>query len=327
MNKIIITGSTGHIGNNLVRFIINNYPDVYIKLLVRNPNDISIKDFNCEKVVGDITDENYLTQEIEKDSIVIHSAGFIDVTNKQKEKVDKINNIASRKLVDICIKKQVKKFIYISSVDAIYKDKKGKITEPDQLYPELLDSVYGKSKALATNYILDKIKNGEITGTVIYPSAVIGPYDYKVSSVGQALVDNIHNRLMARMKGGYNFIDVRDLACVIGYICFNEVGYSYLVTGENMTIDEMFLVIKNKLNKKRLPIKLPLWLVKFIACFAPIYYKVRKVKPVFTRFALKTLNTNYNYDNTLAKKELKLNNRPAKESLEDAIDWFINNGY
>ena len=183
----------------------------------------------------------------------------------------------------------------------------------------------GYSGRIAIHEVL--LVNQEIKGTIIYPSAVIGPYDYKVSSIGQVLVDNIHNRIMARMKGGYNFIDVRDLSNAIAYACLNEVGYSYLVTGENMTIDELFLVIKNKLNKKRLPIKLPLWLVMFISNFAPMYYRMRKVKPVFTRFALKTLNTNHNYDNTLAKKELKLNNRPAKESIEDAIDWFINNGY
>lgn len=327
MNKIIITGSTGHIGNNLVRCLVNNYPEIKIKLLVRNPNDKSIKDLNVEKVVGDITDIDYLSKEIEEDSIVVHSAGYIDVTNKEKDRVELINNIATRKIVDICVKNKIKKLIYISSVDAIYKDKDGLITEPKEMFPELLKSEYGKSKAKATKYVLDKLESKELRGTIIYPSAVIGPYDYKVSSVGQALVDNIHNRIMARMKGGYNFIDVRDLSTAIAYACLNEVGYSYLVTGENMTIDELFLVIKNKLNKKRLPIKLPLWLVMLISNFAPMYYKMRKVKPVFTRFALKTLNTNHNYDNTLAKKELKLNNRPAKESIEDAIDWFINNGY
>ena len=286
MNKIIITGSTGHIGNNLVRCLVNNYPEIKIKLLVRNPNDKSINDLNVEKVVGDITDIDYLSKEIEEDSIVVHSAGYIDVTNKEKDRVELINNIATRKIVDICVKNKIKKLIYISSVDAIYKDKDGLITEPKEMFPELLKSEYGKSKAKATKYVLDKLESKELSGTIIYPSAVIGPYDYKVSSVGQALVDNIHNRIMARMKGGYNFIDVRDLSNAIAYACLNEVGYSYLVTGENMTIDELFLVIKNKLNKKRLPIKLPLWLVMGISNFAPMYYKMRKVKPVFTRFAL-----------------------------------------
>lgn len=326
MKKIIVTGSTGHIGNNLIRDLVENYSDIEIKLLVRRLKDEAIDEFDCLKVVGDLNDVSFLNKEIEESSIVIHSAGLIDVTNKQVAEMEKINNTLTRKLVDVCIQKKVSKFIYISSVDAIKKEDERVIKEPVSFKPNLLESNYGKSKAKATSYILNKISKGELSGVVLYPSAVIGPYDFKVSSIGQVLVDNIHNRTMARLNGKYNFIDVRDLAKAINYCVFNEVGSSYLVTGEIVTVDELFVIINRKLGKKKLPIKLPLWLIIFLANFMPLYYKLRGVKPVFTKFALKTLNTNCNYDNTKAKKELKLKIRPAKESIEDAIDWFITHG-
>ena len=240
--------------------------------------------------------------------------------------MEKINYLLTKTLVDVCIEKKVSKFIYISSVDAINKEEEGLIKEPINFNPDLLESNYGKSKAKATSYVLDKIMSGELRGVILYPSAVIGPYDFKVSSIGQVLVDNIHNRIMARLDGKYNFIDVRDLSKAINYCIFNDVGTSYLITGEVVTVDELFRIINQKLGKKKLPIKLPLWLIMFLANFMPLYYKLRGVKPVFTKFALKTLNTNCDYDNTKAKKELKLKIRPAKESIEDAIEWFINHG-
>lgn len=326
MNKIIITGSTGHIGNNLIRCLLNDNSDAPIKLLVRRVNDIAIDEFDCEKVVGNLMDEEFLMREIEEDSVVIHSAGLIDVTNKQIEEMDKINNHLTKKLVDVCIQKKVSKFIYISSVDAIYKENnEDLIKEPTCFYPEKLESNYGKSKAKATEYVLNKINSQELIGTVLYPSAVIGPYDFKVSSIGQVLVDNIHNRIMARLNGKYNFIDVRDLAKAISYCVYNDVSSSYLITGEVVSVDELFIMINKKLGKKKLPIKLPFWLIMFSANFIPLYYKARGVKPVFTKFALKTLKSNCNYDNTKAKKELNLVVRPAVESINDAIDWFKNN--
>ncbi len=323
MKKVIITGSTGHIGNNLVKCLVDKYPDVSIKLLVRRKKDQAIDEFDCLKVVGDLNDIAFLNKEIEEDSIVIHSAGLIDVTNKQVEEMDKINNLLTRKLVDICIKKKVSKFIYVSSVDAILKEEDGLIKEPTSFSPDLLRSNYGKSKALATSYILDKIKKGELIGTVLYPSAVIGPRDFKISSIGQVLVDNIHNRIMARLDGKYNFIDVRDLCEAICYSIFNDVSISYLITGEVVTVDELFRTINKKLGKKKLPIKLPFRLIMFFSNFIPLYYKVRGVKPVFTKFALKTLKSNCNYDNLRAKVDLKLVIRPVEESINDAIDWFI----
>lgn len=326
MKKIIITGATGHIGNNLVRYLLANYPDIEIKLLVRKLNDEAIVEFDVGKVIGDLTDVNFLEREIDEDSIVIHSAGLIDITNKEKKQMNLVNNISTCKLVDICIKKRIDKFIYISSVDAIYKEDEAKIIEPREFYPELLKSEYGKSKAQATQYVLNKINKGLLKGTVLYPSAVIGPYDYKVSSIGQVLVDNIHNRIMARLDGGYNFIDVRDLVAATAYICFNEVGTNYLITGKSVSVDELFRIINAKLDKKKLPIKLPFWLIMFLANFMPIYYMLRGVKPVFTKFALKTLKSNHNYDNSKAVQDLKLQIRAPRESIEDAIDWFITHG-
>ena len=47
-------------------------------------------------------------------------------------------------------------------MDAIYKeDNDCLIKEPTCFYPEKLDSNYGKSKAKATKYVLDKIKELE----------------------------------------------------------------------------------------------------------------------------------------------------------------------
>ncbi|MBQ8292418.1 MAG: NAD-dependent epimerase/dehydratase family protein [Bacilli bacterium] len=326
MKKIIITGSTGHIGNNLIRYLVENYSDIQIKLLVRRLKDEAIDEFDCLKVVGDLSDISFLSKEIEEDSIVIHSAGLIDVTNKQISEMEKINNDLTRKLVDICIEKKVSKFIYISSVDAINKEEVGLIKEPTCFNPDLLESNYGKSKAKATSYVLDKINSGSLCGVILYPSAVIGPLDFKVSSIGQVLVDNIHNRIMARLDGKYNFIDVRDLSEAIAYCVFNDVGSSYLITGEIVSVDELFMIINEKLGKKKLPIKLPFSLIMFFANFMPLYYKLRGVKPVFTKFALKTLRTNCNYDNSKAIEDLKLRIRPAKDSINDAIDWFISHG-
>lgn len=326
MKKIIITGATGHIGNNIVRDLIENYSDIEIKLLVRRLKDEAIDGFDCLKAVGDLNDVSFLNKEIEEGSVVIHSAGLIYVTNKQINEMEKINHLLTKKIVDVCIEKKVSKFIYISSVDAINKGEEGLIKEPISLNPDLIKSNYGKSKAKATLYVLNKITSGALCGVILYPSAVIGPYDFKVSSIGQVLVDNIHNRIMARLDGKYNFIDVRDLTKAINYCVFNSVDISYLITGEVVTVDELFTIINKKLGKKKMPIKLPLWLIMIFTNFMPLYYKLRRVKPVFTKFALKTLNTNCDYDNTKAKQELNLVIRPTKESFEDAIDWFIAHG-
>ena len=115
--KYIITGGTGHIGNNLARYLISQKQEV--KLLLRRSNDKAINDIECIKVVGDIFDESFLLKEIEEDSIVIHLAALIDIENKNVELLQEVNFNLTVKIAQACIKKHIKKFIYVSSTDAI----------------------------------------------------------------------------------------------------------------------------------------------------------------------------------------------------------------
>jgi dihydroflavonol-4-reductase len=224
------------------------------------------------------------------------------------------------------MRKQVKKFVYISSVDAIYKPDAGSpIAEPSAFYPEKLEGIYGKSKAMATEYVLDLAKDGMLNVSVAYPTAVIGPYDYKVWNVGQVILDFITNKPLARVEGCYNFVDVRDVAREIIQIAEkSKSGYGYILGGEVVTVTQLFEIL-SPIYGRNIPIKLPLWFVNAFSELGVLYYKVRGKKPVFSRFALKTLNSNCNYDITKAKTELGYSTRSAFETLTESAKWLYEN--
>ncbi len=320
--KYIITGGTGHIGNNLIRELLKDQNNE-ICVLVRRKNDESLRGLKVKEVIGDILDANFLSQVIEKNSTIVHIAGLIDITNKELDNLIKVNYEATKKIIDVSIKNKASKFIYVSSVDAIYKENNiAKIIEPTDLYPDKLKTYYGKSKALATKYVLEKLEN-EIKGAVIYPSAVIGPNDYKISSAGTFFLNSLEHKMMARIKGEYNFVDVRDVAKSIIFIATNETLHkSYLITGSNISVNEIFKTIYKYQNRKRLPIYLPLWFVYFISFFVPLVAKIKKEKPVFTKMAIDILNDNHNYDNSLSVKDLKMNYIDVKKSIIDSLDWL-----
>lgn len=324
--KYVVTGATGHIGNNLVRFLLAQNEKVIV--LARRQEDKALAGLDIDIKVGSLFDESFLETNIDAETIVIHAAGVIDITGRNNKQVYEVNVEATKKIVDVSLKKQVIKFIYIGSVDACYKDSKdGLIKEPDYFDVQNLRGAYAKSKALAGNYVLDKIKNNGLNGVIILPSAVIGPNDFKISSVGQAVLSCIKNEPMAIIKGGYNFIDVRDLSYAIYQSSIKKTDLVYFVTGYDMTVEELIKAIYDHLQKDKLPPHIPLGLVKIGAVFMPLIYQIKHEKPVFTLKALKTLNENHNYDNSKAKKDLTLTVRNPKESVNDLIDWFIEKGY
>ena len=57
---------------------------------------------------------------------------------------------------------------------------------------------------------------------------------------------------------------------------------------------------------------LPVWLLKAVAPFCELHYKIKKSKPLFTRFALYNLTRNNYYSSEKAKKELGYTVRPTE---------------
>lgn len=109
----VITGATGHIGNNLARSLIQNHKEVVI--LTRRM-DRAIEGLHAKFIVGDIFDDSFLDNHIRENDIVIHLAGVIDIKNNKMDETYKINYELTKKMVDICMNKNIERFIYFSSV-------------------------------------------------------------------------------------------------------------------------------------------------------------------------------------------------------------------
>lgn len=317
--KYIITGATGHIGNNLVKLLLELGHEVTI--LIRRIDDPSIVEFNCCKLIGDLSDPLFIESSIEPDSIVIHSAGVIDITEKQIDQMMKVNVDSTINLVQTCIKKKVKKFIYLSSTDAI-PGYNTTVKEPDEFKIDGLSTYYGITKGIASDYVLKALKQGLLEGCIICPSAVLGTRDFKVSSQGSVVKNCINKKLCFYTRGNYNFVDVEDVCLAIYNASINSPSFVYLVTGVDVTIKEFFQTIYKGLGKKPIMIYSPYWLTIFGTWFSPFYYKLTKKKPVYTKMAIKTLNDKKTFDNTLAKKELGLKDADFQEVVNKTIEWF-----
>lgn len=290
--KYVVTGATGHIGNTIVKYLIKEKKEV--RVLLRKIDE-SIKDLNIEYQVGDIFNEHFLALNIEKDDVVIHLAGIIDIKNKLEEETYRINYLGTKLIADIALQKGAKKFIYFSSVDAIYKEKNldinEKIKEPTRLYPEKLKDFYGKSKALATNYVLDLMNNqSKMKIVILYPSAVIGINDYKPSYVGKVICDVIKNKTEFGIDGGYDFVDVEDIAKFTMNVINNNLVGSYILSGTRVTVKQMYQAFNKILNKNKKIFKLPMWIV----------YLAMPFVPYLSKFTIDTLRDNSKYDSSKA---------------------------
>lgn len=313
----VVTGSTGHIGNNVVRMLLEQGEQV--RVLVRRESDPAIDGLMVQKSVGDLCDMEFLLANIRKGCCVIHSAGVISITEKNSEEVYRVNVDATCCVAEACLVKGAR-LVYVSSADAICGE--GIIKEPERFYPDELVGSYAKSKAIAGNFVLDKVARG-LDGCIVCPTAVIGDNDFKVSCIGQVISDYVDRMPMARVRGGYNFVSVTDVARGIISACKKgKSGACYILSGEYITVEDMFRHLNTLSGKKHLPIKIPLWLLGFISPLVSLYFTARGKKPVFSRYAIKCLNEIKDYRPEGTEAELGYTHISAREALNEAYGYF-----
>lgn len=115
----VVTGATGHIGNNLVKRLIGLNQKV--RILTRRVDE-SIDNLQAEYKIGDVFNREFLLENINSEDVVIHLAGVIDVKNNKKEQTMKINYEGTKLITDICIEKKVKvTFILVVLIVSIKK--------------------------------------------------------------------------------------------------------------------------------------------------------------------------------------------------------------
>ena len=104
------------------------------------------------------------------------------------------------------------RLIHVSSVHAIPEKPEGcVITESCDFSPGLVDGDYAKSKAAATELVFDAAERG-LNASIVFPSGIIGPGDIQGGSFTSMAKSFLAGRLVLAVRGGYDFVDVRDMA-------------------------------------------------------------------------------------------------------------------
>jgi dihydroflavonol-4-reductase len=294
---IYITGATGHIGNNLARKLHKEKLD--FRILARQ-NSKSIEPFKEKVILGDIFSYDFLNQILNENDTLIHLAAYINLKNDKKDLTAKINFDGVKMIADFCLEKSIY-LIYTSSTDCITHVDYN-LSEPEEINVNSLEGYYQKSKALATNYLLHLQKEQNLKCLILYPSAVIGINDFKPSAVGKEIKRCFKKRVCFYFHGGYNFVDVEDVANAIFNGVKNNIYGSFILSGEYISLYKMYKLIFSNLDRSPLMIKIPKYKVMIYA-----------------------LLTEHNFSNKKMINTLKVNPTPIPITLKNTITWFKEN--
>lgn len=318
----VITGGRGYVGYALVKELAARGEK--IRLLLRSDSPV-FDGIDCEKIMGDVCDIDSLEKAFEGAETVYHVAGVVDISGTKDKQVWKVNVEGTKNVVSACKKAGVKNLIYVSSVDALHVDDDMEvIREVSHFEPDILEGAYAKSKATATQYVLDSADEN-LKVCVVHPSACIGPYDNNRTS-SMVTVINLFSKGFFSLTfdfGGYNFVDVRDVAK--GMVAAAEKGRNgecYFLCGKAYTLDEFMGALARVCGKKHPKVVIK---KKYVDTIIPLFEKIFKaanLPPVVNEYAIRKICENCKFSYEKAANELGYSPMPIEDSLRDTIAWL-----
>lgn len=323
---ILVTGSSGHIGNVLVRELCNRGEQV---LLMTKTGEIPLwlEDQNVKVCKGELTNKDEVDRAIASVEYVFHLAGIISISSFDSQELFDVNVTGTQHVLDACIKHGVKRLVYTSSVHALPEGENNEaITESKNVDPKKLFGAYARTKAEATRRVFEANDNG-LDLVVCYPSGVMGPYDFRGSEAGRLVRDYATNKLPIYINGAYNFVDVRDVVQGLLLALDNgKNGEDYILAGEKMTLNQFFDILSSAEPQMKKPrIKFPVSLAIGSAWILEIASKLFRFNPLFTVYAIKVLQSNSNISSDKAKNELGYSPRAMKVCIPDTLVWLKEN--
>lgn len=322
LQRICLTGATGHLGNVLARELAERGHAV--RALVLPGDDLRpLEGVRVETVTGDLGDPASLERAFHGCELVFHLAGMISISRGEAKRLWKVNVEGTKNVVGACRRTGVRRLVYTSSVHAFTEPPPGGVLDETAGFDQALAvGDYGKTKAAASLAVLEAAQ-ADLDAVLVCPTGVVGPWDFRLSEMGTLVRDFGAGRMRVGIEGSYDFIDVRDVAR--GHILAAERGRrgeAYLLNSERVTVREMMRALSEATGHPEPGWYLPLWAARPLAAMAPAWYALSRARPRFTSYAVHTLSVQFQISDAKARRELGHMARPVAESLRDQWLWM-----
>jgi dihydroflavonol-4-reductase len=326
MSIALITGGSGHVGANLVRELSNR--GYKVRCIDFDGDHRAFEGYDVELIKGSVTDVESLDKAFTGVDVVFHTAAIISLERKNRDLIRSVNVEGTKNVCEMALKHKISKLIHFSSVDAFIREPlDAPLLEDRSLVVDQNTVPYDLSKADAQRIVLEYCERG-LDASIIHPSGIFGPNDFKPSLFGQEFLNIAKGKRPYSINVGYDYVDVRDL-CETAVNCI-EKGMSkqnYIVGGNYMDFVYMAEVMSEVLGKKLMRGTLPFFTIYLSL---PIYYLQSLFSNTPRAITLDSIHTikvqNKNIPSQLAKDQLGHSPRSVEETITDTLKFFKESG-
>ncbi len=262
--KILITGGSGFIGSNFIKYWFKNHPEdsiINLDKMTYAANPRNLVEFenkpNYKFVKGDILDEKIVDELVSQVDTVVHFAAesHVDRSIDDPSLFVKTNVLGTYILLNAAKKHQIKRFHHISTDEVFGTIEIDSTDQFSEATPYDPSSPYSASKAAADHLVRSFFKTFGLPVTISNCSNNYGPYQHPEKMIPRSITNLLSGDKIKVYGQGLNFRDwlhVEDHCSAIEAILLKgKIGETYCIGGakkgtNNMELVRMILKLMNK---------------------------------------------------------------------------------
>jgi len=323
--RTLVTGATGFIGKHLVKALVKEGREV--RCLVRKKsNTKDMVKLGVELCYGDLLSKQSLEGAIDGVDFIHHIAG--EVYSKRVTDYYNTNVVGTKNLIEVCYNKNIKKFMYLSSIAAV-----GQNANRDNLLNEKSPcnpmTPYGKSKFIAEKMVLESFYTNRIPVVIIRPPIVYGPGQpyiltrfFRMIEKGDFKIIGDGNNLKS-----FCYIDNLIQGILLAENSEKSVGKIYFISDNQIYTPKMIAqAIANEEGVAISQKHLPFLVSSFCGLLFLLLVKVFRVYSI-SLYSIKTMTVNFGCDISRSKEELGYNpSIDLEEGVKRTLHWCREEG-
>jgi dihydroflavonol-4-reductase len=322
--RIFVTGATGLLGNNIVRFLLERGDEVCV--LTRPTSDPRpLKGLDVEQISGDLHDEAALRRAAQRADLVIHSAARVHIGQRDLAEQREVNVEGTRRVAAAALAAGAR-MVHISSVDALGAGRRDQPADEESPREGKPYCTYVVTKTEAERALLALVDQG-LDAVIVNPGFMLGPWDWRPSS-GRMLLEVARRAPLFAPTGGSSVTDVRDVAQgVLLAAARGNTGRRYILAGENISYFDQWRLFARIAGSRPPRIRMGPILRWFGGAVGDVRARITGRESDINSASIAMSSCFHYYSSARAETELGYRHRPAEAAARAAWEWFLEMGY
>jgi dihydroflavonol-4-reductase len=323
----LVTGANGHLGNNLVRALVNRGDRV--RASVRNASNRAPFDgVDCEIVEADLLDANSLLRALEGVHTLYQVAAVVKHWSRNaEEEVLRPAVEGTRNLLRAAAQQGVGRIVYVSS--EITLGSHDSPVDESSWRTDYFGNPYARAKTESERLAWALVGELGLDLVSTLPGTLVGPYCFKLTPTMSYLQQALKGEVFLDINLCFNFVDVRDVAAgMIAAANRGRSGERYLLATEHAVSNRRLLELAQEFNPEvKIPPRAPRFALMAVAGTMEFASRITRGEPRLARSQVRIFyGSERRMDLSKARSELGFQPRDPETALRQAFEYLQGTG-